>query len=238
MRVQSHRIRAQRRRSTSPHEPPGQVIASLQPRIGTLVVGRPQGIVDHDAGRSKPRYGRAPHTIAANPYATRPNRRYARSGCRERDTSSTCQPAGSVVPQAFVTSDHCPTAFRAPGSGWDPQHRRQLSGGEASAGLPVLGRRRRPHHAGAGNRPPLTAAPVLLASAPDTHRAACGFRSSGRIPYPASDEDQATQPTRQPLLEFALASAFHEVVGEGRRSCGRRLGTVGWLAGVVLGLLG
>jgi putative transposase len=206
LRLRRAEARHRRRVHQSHHEAATQVVAfAVQQRIGTLVVGDPKGITDHDAGRVQNlrlRQWRRTHLLQAL------GDKAERAGIvvrlvDERGTSSTCPACQRRVPKPKGRRFHCPHCGL--------QGHRDLvgarniaakaGGGSTSTGVPVLvehrragiapARRDRRRHLHDQRR----RRSCLASGHPPGDPVSGGCRSS-RVPDLAHGEDQAALPTR------------------------------------------
>jgi IS605 OrfB family transposase len=199
--------RHRRRVHQAHHQAANQVVTfAVAHRIGMLAVGDPTGITSHDSGPAhnlRLRQWRRIHLVKAL------RDKAERAGIivrmvDERGTSSTCPACQRRVPKPSGRRFRCPQcSFH-----W---HRdlvgaaniaATLDGGTTSANLPahiehrrvgiVPARRDRRRHLHDQHRQ----RSCLASGHPDQHRRFSGCRSPHATAYPASGEDQATQPNR------------------------------------------
>jgi IS605 OrfB family transposase len=209
-RLQKVEARHRRRVHQVQHEAAGQVIAfAVQHKVGTLLVGDPMGITEHDTGRVQNwrlRQWRRTHLLQA----LRDKAERAGMVVRlvdERGTSSTCPACQRRVPKPKGRRFGCPHC-RFQG------HRdlvgarniaAKVGGGSTSVGLPTLvehrragvvpARRDRRRHLNDGRR-----RSCLASGHPPDDPASRGCRSP-RVPDLANGEDQATPPNAQCCLK-------------------------------------
>jgi IS605 OrfB family transposase len=209
-RLQKVEARHRRRVHQVQHEAAGQVIAfAVQHKVGTLLVGDPMGITEHDTGRVQNwrlRQWRRTHLLQA----LRDKAERAGMVVRlvdERGTSSTCPACQRRVPKPKGRRFGCPHC-RFQG------HRdlvgarniaAKVGGGSTSVGLPTLvehrragvvpARRDRRRHLNDDRR-----RSCLASGHPPDDPASRGCRSP-RVPDLAPGEDQATPPNAQCCLK-------------------------------------
>jgi IS605 OrfB family transposase len=209
-RLQKVEARHRRRVHQVQHEAAGQVIAfAVQHKVGTLLVGDPMGITEHDTGRVQNwrlRQWRRTHLLQA----LRDKAERAGMVVRlvdERGTSSTCPACQRRVPKPTGRRFGCPHC-RFQG------HRdlvgarniaAKVGGGSTSVGLPTLvehrragvvpARRDRRRHLNDDRR-----RSCLASGHPPDDPASRGCRSP-RVPDLAPGEDQATPPNAQCCLK-------------------------------------
>jgi IS605 OrfB family transposase len=209
-RLQKVEARHRRRVHQVQHEAAGQVIAfAVQHKVGTLLVGDPMGITEHDTGRVQNwrlRQWRRTHLLQA----LRDKAERAGMVVRlvdERGTSSTCPACQRRVPKPTGRRFGCPHC-RFQG------HRdlvgarniaAKVGGGSTSVGLPTLvehrragvvpARRDRRRHLNDDRR-----RSCLASGHPPEDPASRGCRSP-RVPDLAPGEDQATPPNAQCCLK-------------------------------------
>jgi IS605 OrfB family transposase len=209
-RLQKVEARHRRRVHQVQHEAAGQVIAfAVQHKVGTLLVGDPMGITEHDTGRVQNwrlRQWRRTHLLQA----LRDKAERAGMVVRlvdERGTSSTCPACQRRVPKPTGRRFGCPHC-RFQG------HRdlvgarniaAKVGGGSTSVGLPTLvehrragvvpARRDRRRHLNDDRR-----RSCLASGHPPDDPASRGCRSP-RVPDLANGEDQATPPNAQCCLK-------------------------------------
>jgi IS605 OrfB family transposase len=209
-RLQKVEARHRRRVHQVQHEAAGQVIAfAVQHKVGTLLVGDPMGITEHDTGRVQNwrlRQWRRTHLLQA----LRDKAERAGMVVRlvdERGTSSTCPACQRRVPKPKGRRFGCPHC-RFQG------HRdlvgarniaAKVGGGSTSVGLPTLvehrragvvpARRDRRRHLNDDRR-----RSCLASGHPPDDPASRGCRSP-RVPDLANGEDQATPPNAQCCLK-------------------------------------
>jgi IS605 OrfB family transposase len=209
-RLQKVEARHRRRVHQVQHEAAGQVIAfAVQHKVGTLLVGDPMGITEHDTGRVQNwrlRQWRRTHLLQA----LRDKAERAGMVVRlvdERGTSSTCPACQRRVPKPTGRRSGCPHC-RFQG------HRdlvgarniaAKVGGGSTSVGLPTLvehrragvvpARRDRRRHLNDDRR-----RSCLASGHPPDDPASRGCRSP-RVPDLAPGEDQATPPNAQCCLK-------------------------------------
>jgi len=216
-RARLRRVEARHRRRVhlAQHQAAKQVIAfAVQQKVGTLVVGDPKGITEHDAGRVhnlRLRRWRRTHLLQA----LRDKAELAGITVRlvdERGTSSTCPACQRRVPKPKGRRFHCPHCMLQGHRDLVGAHNiaAKAGGGPTSTDLPVLiehrraGRmparrdRRRHLHDQQRRRSCLT-----LGHPPASHRGR-GCRSSDVGLSSSTGEDQAALPNRQTLPEGAL----------------------------------
>jgi IS605 OrfB family transposase len=209
-RLQKVEARHRRRVHQVQHEAAGQVIAfAVQHKVGTLLVGDPMGITEHDTGRVQNwrlRQWRRTHLLQAL------RDKAERTGMvvrlvDERGTSSTCPACQRRVPKPKGRRFGCPHC-RFQG------HRdlvgarniaAKVGGGSTSVGLPTLvehrragvvpARRDRRRHLNDDRR-----RSCLASGHPPDDPASRGCRSP-RVPDLANGEDQATPPNAQCCLK-------------------------------------
>jgi IS605 OrfB family transposase len=209
-RLQKVEARHRRRVHQVQHEAAGQVIAfAVQHKVGTLLVGDPMGITEHDTGRVQNwrlRQWRRTNLLQA----LRDKAERAGMVVRlvdERGTSSTCPACQRRVPKPTGRRFGCPHC-RFQG------HRdlvgarniaAKVGGGSTSVGLPTLvehrragvvpARRDRRRHLNDDRR-----RSCLASGHPPDDPASRGCRSP-RVPDLANGEDQATPPNAQCCLK-------------------------------------
>jgi IS605 OrfB family transposase len=209
-RIRARRVEARHRRRVhqAQHQAARQVITfAVRHRVGTLLVGDPTGIADHDAGRVQNlrlRRWRRTHLLQA----LRDKAELAGIVVRlvdERGTSSTCPACRRRVPKPKGRRFCCPDCGFQGHRDLVGAHNiaAKAGGGETSTGLPVLvehrragivparrDRRRHLHDQRWRGRS------CLVSGHPDEPAYSPGCRSSGVGRYPAPSEDQATPPNR------------------------------------------
>jgi IS605 OrfB family transposase len=209
-RLQKVEARHRRRVHQVQHEAAGQVIAfAVQHKVGTLLVGDPMGITEHDTGRVQNwrlRQWRHTHLLQALRDKAEREGMVVRL-VDERGTSSTCPACQRRVPKPTGRRFGCPHC-RFQG------HRdlvgarniaAKVGGGSTSVGLPTLvehrragvvpARRDRRRHLDDDRR-----RSCLASGHPPDDPASRGCRSP-RVPDLANSEDQATPPNAQCCLK-------------------------------------